>query len=235
MRASIDIRLRRQPDGTVVAHGCLASPPLWCRWDGATLWLVGSAASPVGDDRVELHLDVGPGVRAAVRSVAASIVYTGTGDGTSTHTSVRIGSGAQLDWRPEPVILTAGARHRSSTRVDAVADSVCSIDEVVAFGRAGERGGVLRSSVELAIDGRTTLLTAFDTSLPGWDGPGGVDGRPITATRLGVGLVTGDSTCASDLMQVLEPEHGGRLAVCAAHDVTAARRLLDGAIRMSPP
>ena len=43
----LTVRLRRGVGGTVRVDGNLCRAPVWFRWDGATLWLVGSGASPV--------------------------------------------------------------------------------------------------------------------------------------------------------------------------------------------
>ena len=96
--------------GTVRVEGELCRAPVWFRWDGATLWLVGSGASPVGDDHIRVRVEVGTGVTVVVRSVAATIVYAGRGAGTRWDTEIHVADGACLDWRLEPVILTEHAR-----------------------------------------------------------------------------------------------------------------------------
>ena len=131
MRSELHIRLRRHVNGVVAASGSLAVPPYWCRWDGTTLWLVGSAATPVGDDDISLHLEVGEGVTATVRSVAATVVYAASGDGTRLHTHLRVGAGADLRWQPDPVIVTARARHRSSTTIEVDPEGSLLADELV--------------------------------------------------------------------------------------------------------
>ena len=138
MRSELHIRLRRHANGVVAASGSLAVPPYWCRWDGTTLWLVGSAATPVGDDDSSLHLEVGEGVTATVRSVAATVVYAASGDGTRLHTHLRVGAGADLRWQPDPVIVTARARHRSSTTIEVDPEGSLLADELVVLGRSDE-------------------------------------------------------------------------------------------------
>src|SRR5262245_44064619 len=106
----VSVRLRRGSGGAVRVEGMLCSAPVWFRWDGTTLWLVGSGASPVGEDHIRVRVDVGAGVDVSVRSVAATLVYAARGAGTRWDTEIRVAEGARLDWRPEPVILTAHAR-----------------------------------------------------------------------------------------------------------------------------
>jgi urease accessory protein len=230
----VSVRLRRGAGGTVRVDGVLRSAPVWVRWDGATLWLVGSGATPVGEDHIRVRLDVGPGVAVAVRSVAATVVYAARGAGTRWDTDIHVAEGALLDWRPEPVILTERARHDATTTVHAAAGADVTLDEVLVLGRTGEALGALRSTLAVHVDHAPVLLTSIDTSLPGWSGPGGVDRAPVLANRLrlapGCTAPASSSTAASrppPRAALLEPAPGCRLALVTADDVTEARRSLD--------
>lgn len=237
MRSRLHIRLHREGVGAVRASGTLATPPFWCRWDGSTLWLVGSAATPVGRDDIELDLDVGPGVRAAVRSVAATIVYAGDGEGTRLRTRLRVRDGATLLWQPEPVIVTERARHHSDTSVALDHGATLLADDIVVFGRSGERAGAFSSTTELRVGGEPVSLTGFDTSLPGWSGPGGTDGAKVLASRVLVGEPdrrSDDPNCSVGQRHVvLRPELGGAIATVLCERADRARALLDDALRFS--
>ncbi len=188
MKASLEIRLHASAGGRVDASGRLAAAPLWCRWDGDTLWIVGSAASPVGQDDVSIRFEVGAGVHARVRTVAAMVLYAARGTGSSLHTDIRVGPRASLHWAPEPVIVTGRADHRSTTLVEVAAGSRVTVDELVVDGRNdGDRGGRLVAELGLTLDGATSLRSSYDTTAPGWNGPGGTDGARCLATRLAVG------------------------------------------------
>lgn len=246
MKADLHIRLDRGLDGSVAARGNLATLPFWCRWTGDTLWIVGSAAFPVADDEVSLTLQVGAGVHATVRSVAATIVYAATGAGTSITTHLEVAEGAVLRWLPEPVIVTGRARHRAVTTVQAASDAVVCLDEVIVLGRSDEVCGSIRSSLRAEVGGTPRLRTSFDSTLPGWDGPGGTAGARISATRLLLGrdedpappevrgpIRTEDPpspTGAPRRCAVLAPEGGGQLAVALADDPDQARALLDAVV-----
>ncbi len=245
MRSELRIELRRGTDGSVRASGNLATPPYWCRWDGATLWIVGSAACPVGQDDITFTLDVGPGVTADVRGVAATIVYTATGEGTSIRTRLVVGDGAALHWAPEPVIVTALARHRSCTEVHAAEGATVRVDETLVLGRQGETSGVISSGVVVARDGATVLRSSFDTGLPGWDGPGGTDGADVVGTRLLLGPSHGsspvevaptpplradlppDRPASAPRATVLRTEHGDRLVVAVGDSPAQVAARLD--------
>src|SRR5262249_26470799 len=148
----LSVRLSRGAHGTVRVDGVLCSAPVWFRWDGDTLWLVGSGASPVGEDRIRVRVDVGAGVAVAVRSVAATVVYAARGEGTRWDTEIQVADGACLDWRPEPVILTGRARHVATTTVHAASGAEVTLDEVLVLGRSGEIAGSLRTTLDARVD-----------------------------------------------------------------------------------
>jgi urease accessory protein len=222
------IRLRRGAGGAVRVDGTLCTAPLWFRWDGATLWVVGSGASPAGEDHIRVRVDVGPDVTASVRSVAATVVYAARGAGTRWQTELTVADGACVDWRPEPVIVTGRARHDAITTVHASATATITLDEVLVLGRANEDVGALRATLDVHVGDTRALLTSVDTSIPGWSGPAGVDGATVVANRLRLG---GDeppvATHSVDRAALLRPAPGCRLAVATARNVADARRSLD--------
>lgn len=230
MRAELAIELHRAGDGSVVARGSLAVAPYWCRWDGTTLWIVGSAACPVGEDDTTIDLRVGEGVTATVRTVAATVVYAARGEGTRLTTRLHVASGATLTWRPEPVIVTARARHRSVLVADVQAGGRLVADELVVFGRTDEVAGRYVSVTELRRDGAPISLTSFDTATPGWDGPGGTAGAKVVGTRAAIGPTADEVGPVSPDTVVLRPEGGGRLATTLAPDPEQARARLDLAL-----
>lgn len=228
---ALSVRLQRGAGGTTRVDGVLCSAPVWSRWDGTTLWLVGSGASPVADDHIRVRVDVGPGVHVTVRSVAATVVYAGRGAGTRWDTEIHVADGAVLDWRPEPVILTERARHTANTRVHATGGAEVTLDEVLVFGRAGEAAGTLRSTIAVDVGDQPVLLTSIDTTRPGWSGPGGVNGAAVVANRLRLGDGEPPAVAAPQRgAAVLHPAPGCRLAVAAAADVDTARRSLDAVL-----
>lgn len=230
------IRLRRGAGGVVRVDGTLCTAPLWFRWDGVTLWLVGSGASPAGEDHIRVRIDVGPDVAVRVRSVAATVVYAARGAGTRWETELTVADGASVDWRPEPVIVTARACHASTTTVHASSTASVTLDELVVLGRAGEDAGALRAALDVRVDGAPTLLTSIDTSLPGWSGPAGVDRAAVIANRLRVSHPNSPSDPAQDASgrgtgsvvrgALMRPAPGCRLAVAAGSDVARARHTL---------
>jgi urease accessory protein len=239
VQAELAIGLHRAGDGSVVARGALAVPPYWCRWDGSTLWIVGSAATPVGEDDITLRLDVGEGVVATVRSVAATIVYAARGAGTRLTTRLQVASDARLVWQPDPVIVTARARHRSLLVAEVASGGALVADELVVLGRTDEIAGRFASTTDLRRDGEPVCLTSFDTATPGWSGPGGTAGAKVIGTRAVLGscyadeVPDGRGTPVDARTVVLRPEAGGALATTLAPDPGAAREQLDRALDLS--
>jgi urease accessory protein len=234
VRAELAIGLHRAGDGSVVARGALAVPPYWCRWDGSTLWIVGSAATPVGDDDITLRLDVGEGVTATVRSVAATIVYAARGEGTRLTTRLHVASGASLTWQPDPVIVTARARHRSLLVAEVAAGGTLIADEVVVLGRTDEDAGRFASTTDLRREDEPICLTSFDTATPGWAGPGGTAGAKVIGTRVVLDPIAdrgdgpdGSANPVDERTVVLHPEAGGTLATTLASTPDQARAQLD--------
>lgn len=234
MRAELAIELDLAGDRTVRASGALAVSPYWCRWDGATLWLVGSAATPVGDDDIAIDLRVGEGVTATVRSVAATIVYAARGEGTRLTTRLHVGAGARLTWQPEPVIVTARARHRSVVVADVAPGGELCADELVVLGRSDEEAGRFVGTTDLRLGGVPVSLTSFDTATPGWSGPGGIAGAKVVGNRI---VVTADADVGAGVgarpvdacTVVLRPEGGGQLTTTLAPTPELARLQLDAA------
>jgi urease accessory protein len=229
------IRLRRGAGGTVRVDGTLCTAPLWIRWDGVTLWLVGSGASPAGEDHVRVCVNVGPDVAVNVRSVAATVVYAARGAGTRWETELRAADGATVVWQPEPVIVTGRARHDATTTVRASATATVTLDEVLVLGRAGEAPGWLRSTLDVRVDDTPTLLTSLDTSVAGWSGPAGTNGATVVANRLrlGGGYTAGAASSVGSAA-LLAPAAGCRLAVAAASSVAEARRSLGVILPVCP-
>lgn len=226
----VSVVLRRGVGGTVRVEGVLCSAPVWFRWDGTTLWLVGSGAAPVGDDHIRVRVDVGPGVAVAVRSVAATIAYAASGAGTRWDTEIHVADGATLDWRPEPVILTERARHAATTTIHAAGSADVTVDELLVLGRAGEATGNICSTLDVRVDGRPVLLTSLDTALPGWAGPAGVGRAAVVANRIRLGPGGDAEPAAPPGAALLRPAAGCRLALATGHLVADARAVLDALV-----
>ena len=151
-----------------------ATAPVAARPVGDAVYLVASAAGPLGGDDVEIDIEVGPGATLVVVTNAASVALAAS-EPSRTTVRAEVGAGGRFAWLPEPLVVTARANHEQRARVCIDAGAVLHWREEIVFGRTDEHAGRLLS--ELAIDraGRPVLRQAIDTARPGIDAPGVTD------------------------------------------------------------
>lgn len=216
-----------------------SSPPLTLRATPDGVYLVGTLAGPIGGDELTLDVTVAAGACLRLRSVAASVTLPGPGGSpSSTSIVLDVGTGASLDWQPEPLVLASGSDHRARTLIRASEGAAVIWREEVVLGRHGEGPGSLLQHVRVEVGAVPALCTeaGLGPRRPGWDGPCGV-GR---ARCLGSLLVLGHDPAPlrsafdtpgprADLRaSVLELEGGGVLVSTLSEDPRAVRCLLDG-------
>ncbi len=153
MRAAARIAVeRRNGHDEVVDRSCAA--PISIRRCGDRVLLAASAAAPVGGDSLDLTVDVGPGARSDVGSVAASLVWPGPTDSWSSQTTTcAIAAEGHLRLWLEPTVSVARSRHRASTTVRLASGATCVIAEEIALGRHGESSGRLDLHLRVERDG----------------------------------------------------------------------------------
>jgi urease accessory protein len=103
------------------------------------LYLVGTAGGLTGDDDIGLDVGVAPGGALVVRSTAATVIYTGSG--TRHRVCLQADAEACVDWRPEPVVVTAGASHVQEAALHLAPTAHLDWTDLVVLGRHGERPG----------------------------------------------------------------------------------------------
>lgn len=153
----------------------------------AQVHLVGGAAGPLGGDELRCSVDLGPGARLEVRSVAASVALPGPhGRESSLEIHARIGEGGALYWSPQPLIAARGARHRTMTRVELAADARLVWREELVLGRDGEDPGSICTRLRVIRDGRVLLdhEVTLGPRHPGSLGPSGTGGHRALGTVL---------------------------------------------------
>jgi urease accessory protein len=194
-------------------------------------------------------VDLGPGARLEVRSVAASVALPGPhGRESSLEIHARIGEGGALSWSPQPLIAARGARHRTMTRVELAADARLVWREELILGRDGEDPGSICTRLRVIRDGRVLLdhEVTLGPRHPGSLGPSGTGGHRALGTVLivdpawdeaeGAGAVTGlpqiptqdDKRVAIAAMRLSGPAF---LISAAAIDGLALGRVLDTALQ----
>lgn len=113
-----------------------------------TVHLIGTAATPLGGDELDIVIVVGPGARLVVRSVAATIALPSAATlFSSARWSFDIAAGGALDFDPEPTIVAGGAHHHAVTTVRLAPDARLRLRERIQLGRAGEQEGGWRGEL----------------------------------------------------------------------------------------
>ncbi|WP_024804732.1 urease accessory protein UreD [Nocardia sp. BMG51109] len=144
MRTQLLIRARAGELPRIRATGGLAA-----RQTGPdTVHLIGTAATPLGGDELDITVVVEPHARLTVRSVAATIALPGR----STRKSLarwhfEVAERGELDFDPEPTVIAGGADHETRTTIALATDSTLHLRERVQIGRTGENIGHWRGDL----------------------------------------------------------------------------------------
>ncbi|MBF6176348.1 urease accessory protein UreD [Nocardia blacklockiae] len=149
MRTELLIRARAGALPQIRATGGLAAR----RTGPDAVHLIGTAATPLGGDELDITVVVEPGARLRVRSVAATIALPGPATRKSlAHWHFEVGADAELDFDPEPTVVAGGAEHRAVTTVTLAAGARLRLRERVQIGRTGEDAGHWRGEVSADVD-----------------------------------------------------------------------------------
>ncbi len=122
------------------------------------VYIVAGAAGPIGGDELELRIDVRPGAVLRVRTAAATLALPGRRGQESVLTvTARVGTGARLEFLPEPTVVAAGARHRVDLRADLADGAGLLLRDELILGRHGEPGGCCRTRLRVDLAGAPLL------------------------------------------------------------------------------
>lgn len=155
-------------------------PPVVVRHAGGRVLFGAAAAGPLGGDHIEVDVVVEPGVVADVGTVGATMILPSrTPVPSSTLTTIDLGAGSHLEWRPEPMISVAGSVHRADLRLRLDDSASCRLTEEFALGRTGEPSGALTSGLRVERGGRP-LLHHAETFGPEQPGAGSLAANPAS-------------------------------------------------------
>jgi urease accessory protein len=173
--------------GTTRLTTLRSEAPMALRATPSAVYLVGTAAGPVGGDRVVLDVAVRARAALTVRSIAASLAFPGRdhavecaemaaydaflhtrttdGGGGPNHgvapsvleINVSVAAGASLRWLPEPVVAVRGCRHQIKATVAVEDGGTLTWRDELLIGRHGEEGGSVESRMSLDVGGRPVL------------------------------------------------------------------------------
>jgi urease accessory protein len=163
--AAAEISAVAGPGGVTRLPVLASQVPLVLRRTPEAVYLVGGAAGPLGGDSLTLRITVGPGAFLRVRTAAAAIALPGLdGHESELRVCVSVGPGGRLEYLPEPVVASAGARHATVTSVSLAAGASLVLRDEVLLGRHGEAGGTVRTVLRADYDGRPLLRHAIEVS-----------------------------------------------------------------------
>lgn len=219
-----------------------AEPGVWGHPSAARVTIAAGAAGPVGGDRLELSVVVGPGSTLVLTEASSTLLLPGRDGATSlTDVDVTIEAGGTLVWLPEPVIAARGCDHVLTVRARIGAGARLLARDEVLLGRHGEASGQVLT--RWRVEGAGGPLLAQDLQLGTPAGrSAAVTGRYRAVGMLVVagpqpaGTATRPAEVLTDTSAILPLDAQTRVVTALADDSRQLRHLLDEAVaRLGPP
>jgi urease accessory protein len=169
-----------------------ALEPMDLEGDGiATLLLLNPTGGLLAGDRLETDIVLGPGSRVCLSTPSATRVYRSPGPVAVQRVTMDIGRSAALEWLPDHLIPSPGARLRQTTEIRLAADATLLYLDAWATGRAvrGEAWGFDLLDSSLLVRDEAGLLLRERSILAGHprrDGLGGTEGFAYAATFVAI-------------------------------------------------
>ena len=186
----------------------------------ATLLLLNPTGGLLAGDRLETDIALRAGSRVCLSTPSATRVYRSPGPVAVQRVTLDVGSGAALEWLPDHLIPSPGARLRQTTEIRLAADATLLYLDAWAVGRAarGEAWGFdLLDSSLLVRDEAGSLLRerSILAGRPTPDGLGGTEGFAYAATFLAMRPAGGgwDELARALQNEVDAVQAGGRAGV----------------------
>ena len=165
LTAAAQVEAVAGPDGTTRLPVLSSQAPLVLRRTPSAVYLVGGAAGPIGGDELSLSIAVGSGAFLRIRTAAASIALPGPDGAESVlRVSVSVAAGGRLEYLPEPVVVSNGARHATLVSVTLAAGASLVLRDELLLGRHGEAGGAARTVLRVDYAGQPLLRQSVEVS-----------------------------------------------------------------------
>ncbi len=223
-RSRTVLRVDRPDGGRVRVTSAVTGPPERPRLramlldtdvESARVALVPEGALLLAGDAVEVHVEVGDGVRLELVEPSGTVAYAMRGGSATWDVDVRLDAGSALLWHAEPFVVAAGADVRRRTRLVLPEDARLALRETLVLGRDGEVPGTIDSWLVVQRPDGTPVLVERLALGPTTTGAL-LGGRRVVGSVLGLGV-----PAPEDSAETLLLEHGGsltrRLATEAAH------------------
>ncbi|MGI8752821.1 MAG: urease accessory protein UreD [Acidimicrobiales bacterium] len=224
--------MRARAELNVLASGRLgrvvSCPPVTFRAAGDAVYVVGTAAGPLGDDDIGIAVTVAEEATLRLRSAAATILYEGRS--SRQRFEVSVGRCATLDWHPEPLIATAGCHHSQYVSLRVGEDAEVDWTEEVVLGRHGEEPGALDLRFDVDVAGVPLLRHQLVIGGPGWDGPAVVGPHRSVGLRLIIGPGMAPAADAGDGWAWMDLDGPGLLLVAVAGGLSELRERMGAGV-----
>jgi urease accessory protein len=155
----------------------------------ATLFLLNPTGGVLGGDRLETRVELGAGSHVCLSTTSATRVYRSAGPPSIQRLTARVGLGARLEYVPDHVIPSPGARLIQSLDVSLAPGASAVLCDAWSAGRLArgeswlfhllDSGIVARDAEGLLFKERAVLDGAR-----GWGGLGGAEGMVYVASVL---------------------------------------------------
>ena len=144
--------------------------PLALRETPLGVYLVGTAAGPLGGDDLALDIDVGPGSCLVIRSAAAMLLLPGPHGGVSVlRITARVGTGGRLDFAPQPTVAAAGCDHHTDVWIELAAGATLRWREEIVRGRHREPSGRCANRLDVTLEGTAAYRGELAVGAPQTD------------------------------------------------------------------
>ncbi|WP_300015190.1 urease accessory protein UreD [Pseudonocardia sp.] len=246
MRARARLVVERSPgDGASAVRELRSQAPLTllpqrgtaaARTKAVTVHLLGSAATPLGGDDVELDVVVGAGADLVLTGVAAALVLPAQG-GEPSRLALRleIGDGGSVQYLPGPTVVTARADHESVLAARLGHGSRLRCREVLVAGRSGERSGRYRGTTRVTGPGGPLLVQTHELGDAALHASAAhLAGRRVLAGEVLVWGADPAEAVAGEWWSLTPLGRGGSLATAVAADAVTACRELASAVAAHP-
>lgn len=141
-----------------LTQGLLRPQVLAATGERCRIGLLATTALLLGGDVVELEVRVGAGARLDLFDVAGTVAYHGRGKASAWRVRVTLAEAAGLTYAGEPFVVADGADVTRTLDLDLATGASAAVRDTVVLGRAGQRGGQLRSLTSVQVGGRPVLI-----------------------------------------------------------------------------
>src|SRR5438445_7492251 len=128
----------------------------------ATLLLLNPTGGVLGGDHLETRVELGPGSHVCLSTPSATRVYRSAGEASVQRVILRVGEGARLEYVPDHVIPSPGARLVQSVEVDLAPGASPVLCDAWAAGRAARRGAWRFDLVDTGTIARGAAVLLFN-------------------------------------------------------------------------